>query len=131
MSIRSITVTFLLLSATPTAADQPDLHPPPPTPVPAEVLEKSIHRGVEFLLRTQKPDGSWGGPQWTGGVDVDPIPGAHYAFSAAVTAMCVEALLEVGGGATEVRQAVERGTDYLLQNLPKLRRADPGNLPNI
>jgi hypothetical protein len=112
-------------------AAEPNLRPPPPAPVPAETLDAANRRGVEFLLRTQKPDGHWGGPQWTGGVDVDPVPGAHDSFKAAVTAMCVEALLEVGGGSTEVRQAVERGTDYILKELPKLRRADPGNLPNV
>src|SRR5262245_29838266 len=121
----------LLLAAVSVHAAEPNLRPPPPAPVPAETLDAAIRRGVEFLLRTQKPDGHWGGPHWTGGVDVDPVPGAHDSFKTAVTAMCVEALLEVGGGSTEVRQAVERGTEYLLRELPKLRRADPGNLPNV
>jgi hypothetical protein len=112
-------------------AAEPNLHPPPPAPVSAEALDTAIRRGVAFLLRTQKSDGHWGGPQWTGGVDHDPVPGAHDSFKTAVTALCVEALLEVGGGSTEIRQAVERGTDYLLRELPKLRRADPGNLPNV
>jgi hypothetical protein len=119
-----------LLAAASVAAE-PDLRLPPPTPVPAEALEASIRRGVEFLLRTQKKSGAWGGPQWTGGVDQDPVPGAHDSFTAGTTAMCVEALLEVGGPSTEVRQAIDRGTDYLLEHLPKLRRADEGNLPNV
>lgn len=112
-------------------AGEPNLHPPPPAPVPAEVLEAGIRRGVEFLLKTQKPNGAWGGPQWTGGVDVDPVPGAHDSFTVATTAMCVEALLEVGGQATEVRQAIDKATEFLLRELPKLRRANQGNLPNV
>src|SRR3954465_15898307 len=109
---------------------EPDLPPPPPAPVPAATLEAGISRGVEFLVRTQNKDGSWGGPQWTGGVDKDPIPGSHSSFTTATTAMCVEALLEVGGESADVRHAIDRGIDYLLCELPRLRRADPGNLPN-
>src|SRR2546421_12848889 len=118
MRVRTIPFALVLVSAAPAA--EPNLHPPPPAPVPAETLEAGIRRGVEFLLRTQKADGHWGGPQWTGGVDVDPVPGAHDSFTVGTTAMCVEALLAVGGETTEVRQAVERGTEYLLQHLPKL-----------
>jgi hypothetical protein len=128
--MRLTPVATVLFLAGAVAAD-PDLHPLPPTPVPTETLEAGIRRGVEFLLRTQKKDGAWGGPQWTGGVDVDPVPGAHDSFTAATTAMCVEALLTVGGESPDVRRAVERGTDNLLEQLPKLRRADPGNLPNV
>jgi hypothetical protein len=129
MRVRVFTLTLLIAFAA--TAAEPNLHPPPPAPLPPERLEAGIRRGVEYLLRTQKPDGHWGGPQWTGGVDRDPVPGAHDSFTVGTTALCVEALLAVGGETTEVRQAVERGTDYLLQHLPKLRRADPGNLPNV
>ena len=125
-----LAVLFAVTTA-PAAEPEPNLRPASPLPVPAEVLSTSVRKGVEHLVTTQNKDGSWGSPRWTGGVDVDPIPGAHYGFSAAVTAMCVEALLEVGGDTPAVRSAIERGTEYLLRELPKLRRADPGNLPNI
>jgi hypothetical protein len=113
------------------SAAEPDLHPLPPASVPSATLEAGIRRGVAFLVRTQKKDGSWGGPQWTGGVDKDPIPGAHDSFTTATTAMCVEALLAVGGESTDVRHAIDRGADYLFRELPRLRRADAGNLPNV
>jgi hypothetical protein len=131
MSSVRIVAAFMLSSPMSVVAAEPRLRPPPPVPVQAATLEAGIRRGVEFLLRTQNKDGSWGGPQWTGGVDKDPIPGAHYSFVTATTAMCVEALMSVGGDSTDVRHAVERGTEYLLRELPRLRRADPGNLPNI
>ena len=35
-------------------------------------LELAFVKGIEFLISTQRYDGGWGGPQWTGGVDSDP-----------------------------------------------------------
>jgi hypothetical protein len=112
------------------SADPPRLRPPPPEPLPAAELGAVIGRGVDFLCRTQNRDGSWGSPRWTGGVDVDPVPGAFHSFSVAVTALCLEALLRAGDPA-KVGKAAERAEAYLLANLPRLRRADLGNLPNI
>jgi hypothetical protein len=105
-------------------------HPAPADLLSTEQLEKVIARGVEYLCRTQNADGSWGSPRWTGGVDVDPVPGAFHSFGTAVTAMCLEALLGAGDS-LRVRQAAERAEIYLLEHLPKLRRADRGNLPNV
>ena len=53
---------------------------------------------MAFLLKDQNKDGSWGSPRWSGGVDVDPVPGSHHSFTTAVTALCMEALLDAGGG---------------------------------
>jgi hypothetical protein len=106
------------------------LHPPPPSPVSPGELEAAIARGVDYLVRTQNRDGSWGSPRWTGGVDIDPVPGAFHSFGTATTALGLEALLGVEP-TPEVRKAAEKAEAYLLDNLPKLRRADPGNLPNI
>jgi hypothetical protein len=110
--------------------ERPRLRPAPAEPLAAEQLEASITRGVEYLCRSQNADGSWGSPRWIGGVDVDPVPGAFHSFGVATTALCLEALLGAGDS-TEVRRAIERAEAYLLDNLPKLRRADPGNLPNV
>lgn len=109
---------------------EPNLRPPAPEPLPADRLEEVITRGVDYLCQTQNKDGSWGSPRWTGGVDQDPVPGAHHSFSVAVTAMCLEALLR-SGDTPKVRMAVERAEAYLFENLPRLRRADQGNLPNV
>jgi hypothetical protein len=131
--LRTAAIIVLLACAArlPAAEPEPNLRPPSPVPVPAETLDDSIRRGVEYLLKTQNADGSWGSPRWTGGVDRDPVPGAYHSFGVAVTAMCVEALLEVGGDTPGARKAVDRGTEFLLRELPNLRRADTGNLPNI
>ncbi len=104
---------------------------PVETPKP-EVLDGAIRRGVGFLLQDQNKDGSWGRPTRTKGLNIyAPVPGAHQAFQAAVTALCVTALIEAGGAADEVRQAVERGEAWLMENLPKLRRATPDALYNV
>jgi hypothetical protein len=115
-------------------AEPPAAEPHPrPKPVPATppaVLEQTIGRGVAFLLREQHKAGFWGTPRWTGGVDSDALP-AHHSFQVATTALCLEALLEVGGEGPEVKRALQRGEAWLLDNLPKLRRAAAGEIPNI
>jgi hypothetical protein len=113
------------------AAAPPNLRPGPPKPVEPAKLEATIERGVRYLVTHQNDDGSWGSPRWSGGVDIDPIPGAHHSFTTAVTAMCIEALIDVGGDDPSVRRALQRAETYLLEKLPLLRRADQGNLPNI
>lgn len=97
---------------------------PVPQPEPA-AIDAAIRRGVEFLIKTQNKNGSWGSALIRGGVEIyAPVPGAHQAFHSAVTAMCISALIETGGESEEVRQAVERGEVWLMENLPKVRRAN-------
>lgn len=103
------------------------------TPTSAE-LESSIGRGLDFLLRTQHKDGSWGSARLTKDLNIHaPVPGAHQAFRSAVTAMCVESLIETGAATNSVkaREALDRGESYLLANLPKLRRADAMTMYNV
>src|ERR1041385_2418798 len=102
-------------------------------PSPAD-LEKSIQRGVDFLLKDQNKDGSWGTAQRTKDLNIfAPVPGAHHAFRSGTTALCVAALIETGAADKDsrARQALERGEDWLLQNLPHLRRADPVAIYNV
>ena len=87
------------------------------TPEPAAIaavdnarLEISLQRGIDFLLHDQNSDGSWGSAARTKGLNIyAPVPGAHQAFRAAVTALCLSALIEAGDQRPEVRQAIERG----------------------
>jgi hypothetical protein len=131
---------FLLLPASARAEEPPPKGVPPLELLPLkaveaprpEVLDKSLKRGIAFLLADQNKDGSWGGPERTKGLNIyAPVPGAHHAFRGAVTGLCISALIETGGGTPEVTRAVERAEAWLLENLPKLRRANADTLYNI
>lgn len=104
----------------------------PVAPVPPERLQRALERGVEFLLKNQNANGSWGSATRTKGLNIyAPVPGAHHAFRGAVTSLCVAALIEVDPERDDVRAAVERGEAYLFENLPHLRRATPDAIYNV
>ena len=88
----------------------PHLHPGPPEPVADTAIIASIDRGVEFLLRDQRPDGSWGSPERTKGLNIIAGIGSHHGFRVATTALCVSALIELDrdrtGATTARRDAV-------------------------
>ena len=115
----------------PTRADQPAEPVSAPPRDPAAV-EAAIQRGIHFLLTTQNEDGSWGSPNETTGMDIyAPVPSAHQAFHAAVTALGISALIEVGGDSKEVQQALDRAEAWLFENLPHVRRANGDALYNV
>ncbi len=100
----------------------------------AQGLEASIARGVSFLLANQNPNGSWGSATDTKGLNIyAPVPGAHHAFRAGVTALCISALVETGGAHDDpaAEPALQRSEDWLLENLPQLRRANPTAIYNV
>lgn len=100
--------------------------PKPITPPTRERIEESIHRGVAFLLKRQNKDGSWGSADSSRPGEIfAPVPGAHHAFKAAVTALCVSALIETGGDDPKVIQSLDRGEEWLFKRLPKVRRSTP------
>ncbi|HUT33310.1 MAG TPA: prenyltransferase/squalene oxidase repeat-containing protein [Planctomycetota bacterium] len=103
--------------------------PRPITPPAREAVEQSIQRGVGFLLAHQGKDGSWGSARHTKGLNIyAPVPGSHQAFRAAVTALCISALIEVGS--PQANEAIDRGEAWLVANLPRVRRAEPAALYN-
>jgi hypothetical protein len=111
------------------AADPASLKPPAPAD-----LERAIQRGLDFLLKTQNKDGSWGSARKTKDLNIwAPVPGAHQAFRAAVTAMCIEALIETGAADNEpkAKAALEKAEPWLLENLPHVRRSDPFTIYSV
>ena len=85
-----------------------------PAPVADAEITAAIERGVDFLLKDQNADGSWGSPERTKDLNIIAGIGSHHAFRTAVTALCVSALIEVSEPA---EQAVR----------PDARSAAPSN----
>ncbi|MBI1368420.1 MAG: hypothetical protein GC162_07165 [Planctomycetes bacterium] len=103
------------------------IDPPPPSEIHA-----AIDRGVTFLLDTQNKDGSWGTPTKTKELNIyAPIPGAHQAFRAAVTSMCISALIDTGKAhEPAVAAALDRAEAWLFKELPHVKRANTMALYN-
>ncbi len=100
-------------------------------PTKAEI-DHALTRGVDFLLGSQHTQGWWGSATRTKNLNIyAPVPGSHHAFRSAVTAMCVSALVETGGDRADVAAAIDRGEAWMLENLPKLRRANGDALYNV
>jgi hypothetical protein len=100
-------------------------------PTAAEI-RASMTRGVEFLLQNQQENGSWGSPTRTKGLNIyAPVPGAHHAFQAATTALCIMALHELRDGSPGVDLALEKSEAWLLEHLRDLRRATGDAIYNV
>ena len=94
-------------------------------PTKQELLS-AIGRGVDFLVKTQNPDGSWGTGTVTNGFEVSSmIPGSHDAYRIATTALCVMALREAGE-----KTAHDKGLEYLI-TCQEARRDDGELIYNI
>lgn len=94
-------------------------------PLDQKLLEKSITEGVDFLVKTQKKSGAWGGPTKTKGLNIyAPIPGAHHGFRIGTSAIALYGLIKSGDQRPETLKAIEKGEKWLLGILPRLRRAD-------
>jgi hypothetical protein len=98
----------------------------PPVHVYERALPDAVEEGVEYLVRTQSPDGSWGQGRETTDFDVmASVPGSHDAFRVGATALCVKALREAGE-----RSASQRGLKYLA-SYDGPRRANRMEIYNI
>ena len=111
--------------------------PGPITPPTPAAIDAAIERGMKFLLDDQRPDGSWGSPEKTKGLNIyAPPPGAHDAFRTAVTSLAVMALIETEPCLPDdqrpvVNKAIDRGAKWLDERLGRLRRATPDALYNV
>jgi len=95
-------------------------------------LERSITKGVDFLVSHQNKNGSWGGPTRTKGLNIfAPLPDGHQAFHTASSALALHGLLETRDQRPEVLAAIDKGEKWLLEVLPKTRSIDPHATYNI
>lgn len=104
-------------------------------PVPAPPLKKinaSLRRGIDFLIEDQNKNGSWGSPTNTKGLNIyAPVPGAHHAFRAGVTSLCISALIELEPEHEDISPVIDKAEVWLFEHLPKLRRATPDAIYNV
>jgi hypothetical protein len=95
-------------------------------------IDSAIRRGVDFLVGYQNPNGSWGGPTRTKGLNIyAPLPGAHHAFRAGASGLALSGLIDSGDDRPEVAAAIDKAGAWTAETLPKLRRADQTTTYNI
>lgn len=91
----------------------------------AAEIDSAILHGVDYLVQKQNPSGSWGSATRTKGLNINaPIPGAHHAFRSGASALALEGLLASGDRRPETVAAIKKGEAWLLDELPRLRRAE-------
>lgn len=113
-----------------------DFSEPPVLPVvegsSASEIRESIQRGVQFLIEDQNANGSWGSPTKTKSLNIyAPVPGAHHAFRAATTSLCIAGLIEVGLDDPDAVKALDRAEAWLMEHLGGLRRATGEAIYNV
>ena len=124
------------VAATGVLVDPYDFSKPPVLPqleaASDQEITEAIRRGVKFLLEDQNPNGSWGSPTRTKGLNIyAPVPGAHHAFRAGTTALAISALIEVEPHVPEASDAIRRGDQWLDEHLRDLRRATGDAIYNV
>ena len=116
--------------------DPLDLDAPPTLPelpqVEGSEIRESIDRGIEFLIADQNANGSWGSATRTKGLNIyAPIPGAHHAFRAATTSLCIAALIEVAEHDAEAQKSIDKAEAWLMTHLRELKRATGDAIYNV
>ncbi len=121
------------LIATASAQKLNDLAPLPEVkPLQKDEIQKSITRGVDFLLKHQNPDGSWGTSRKTKSLNIY-APGihSHLAFRTGSTCLALKGILDTGDHRPEVVKAIDNCEKWLFKNLPRGRHVDPGAMYNV
>ncbi|YCM45681.1 hypothetical protein V2O64_06575 [Verrucomicrobiaceae bacterium 227] len=115
------------------AAGLPGLAPlPEVAPLAQGELETAITRGVDYLVKAQNTDGSWGGPTRTKGLNIyAPVPDSHLAYRTGSSTLALSGLLDSGDRRPEVVAAIAKAEAWLFDKLPKLRHLDPTTTYNV
>ncbi|QDV64816.1 prenyltransferase/squalene oxidase repeat-containing protein [Crateriforma conspicua] len=102
-------------------------------PIDQDQLDASIARGIAFLIEDQNPNGSWGSATKTKALNIfAPVPGAHHAFRAGTTSLCISALLETATEDDTAAQAtIDKAEQWLYQHISHLRRATGDAIYNV
>ena len=102
-----------------------------PVEVPEAEIDAAVARGLAFLVATQNRDGSFGSAERTKGLNIMAGVGSHFGFRAATTALAVQGLIEEDDRSAAVAAAIERGEQWLLEELRDVRRDDPVMIYNV
>lgn len=89
-------------------------------------FDRAFRRSVDFLLKTQNKDGSWGDHRVIGTWNIlCPYPDGPLTFKTASTALCIAGLnASPLHHEPAVQEAMTRAEDYLIRTMPHLKRGD-------
>jgi hypothetical protein len=109
----------------------PSAQKPPRAPHTSAAASEPARRGVDYLLRTQNKNGSWGTGETARDREVlANVPGSLHAFRAGTTGLCVMALWRSPFREAESREAALRGLEFLLHE-GVVRRPNGMELYNV
>ncbi|MDP0491545.1 MAG: hypothetical protein Q7Q71_10880 [Verrucomicrobiota bacterium JB023] len=95
-------------------------------------MEDALTRGVDYLNSSQNKNGSWGSATRTKGLNVyAPLPGAHHAFRAGTTGLALQGIIESGDRRPATMATIDKAEQWMLTELPRLRRAEQTTMYNI
>ena len=114
---------LLLLLPLPAAGAAQDAAAPSRDEVRAEDVPLAIQAGLEFLVRDQNADGSWGGTRDQTFTSSFANPATYTMWRIGASALATRALFEQGNGPAEVA-AAERGLEFLMANTKPVRPAE-------
>lgn len=98
----------------------------PIQPPSADLRMKALRAGVDFLLKEQNADGSWGSRALKGPTPIlcPSVEGAA-AFKIATLSLCLIGLQETPmRDEPAVQEALRKGYAYLVERLPMVKRGD-------
>lgn len=95
-------------------------------------IDAALRRGVDFLIKHQNANGSWGGPTRTKELNIyAPLPGAHHAFRAGASGLALSGLIDARDSRAEAKATIDKAAAWMTAELPHLRRADPTTTYNV
>lgn len=116
----------------------------PMDPIPLKDIDDSVVRGIQFLLKNQNRDGSWGLPTRTKRLNIYAPGTAHEGYRTGTTALVLESLLktealilkdpkvlpELKALLPEITKSIDRCEEWMFVRMLKLKRSAPDVLYN-